>query len=92
MLAYVDTIFSGLVNCKVISISYAATGGYSIEVEYTSTLKGYTRGAREHWKAGSVVPREAVYRSRQACGQFRVKPYSWAELAPKAGLAINLEV
>lgn len=71
-LAYVDT-FLGLVPCKVTAIT-----DQTVTVRLTATRGTYQRGEilteRHPW----VIPRACVYRSRQHCGQERIRnAYRW---------------
>lgn len=72
-LAYLDTIGSGLVPCKVLAI-HSTGGSYPhviITVEVTASRLAYRRG--ERFDFDRVVPREAVSQRRYA---QRILPYN----------------
>jgi hypothetical protein len=72
-LVYLDT-FAGLVPCKIEAVT-----DRGITVKITATRGAYKRGSVErHNSPGHVLPRAVVSRSRQHCGQFRIRPFSWA--------------
>jgi len=77
--AFFDS-YSGLIPCVVTAIK-AGPRGYGGEMESWVTFKltaerhGYKKGETLSFSAGMVVPRKAVYRSRQACGQYRIREY-----------------
>lgn len=81
MLAYFDS-FAGLVPCRLVAIGQgharivvtAPRGGRQ------TLLAAYKRGQVVDTTWRKVVPRNAVYRSRQACGQYRIRPYSWGAI------------
>ena len=77
--AFFDS-YSGLIPCVVLAVK-AGPRGYGGEMESWVTFKltaerhGYKKGEVLSFSAGMVVPRKAVYRSRQACGQYRIRAY-----------------
>ena len=82
ILAFVDSS-GGLVPCRVVSIHCDTRGssvGLAIHCKITASRAGYDRGDFVTFSARTVVPRYAVYRSRQACGQTRIKAYDWRAL------------
>ena len=81
ILAFIDSS-GGLVPCRVVSIHdmRGSSVGLAIRCKITASRAGYDRGDFVTLDARTVVPRYAVYRSRQACGQTRIKAYDWRAL------------
>ena len=79
MLAYVDSLHSGLIPCKVLSIYRDEEHAYPIvKVRITKDIgmyQTYKRGEVLSFTPYIVVPRKAVYRPRSACGHQRIRPY-----------------
>ena len=85
-LAYIDSLH-GLVPCKVIEVKkykqdyFPFCTEVNIHVIVTAARPGYFKG--EHiilWHDDTIIPRASVYRSRQHCGQYRVRNnYTWVE-------------
>lgn len=76
MLAYLDTVTSGLVPVRILAIDVVN----GADVVVTGERYAYKRGTivRNVGLSG-VVPRSAVYRPR---GEYfpRIRPYSWAKI------------
>lgn len=75
-LAYFDS-FAGLVPCRILAVDDWSDTSSQARVQYTATRGPYKRGEYGTHVLRHVVPRSAVYRSRQACGHYRIRPYSW---------------
>lgn len=97
MLAYIDSITAGLVPCKVVAVQddrerffSSAQHALTIMVRVTAARPGYAVGDIVPCSQRMAVPRTAVYRSRQACGQYRILPYDWhkeaAHMLPRGSL------
>lgn len=79
-LAYIDTLWRGLVPCKVLAIDKSEHGQKLITVIVTATRNAYHKGETGQFTTLQVVPRDSVYRSRQHCGQLRIRnDYEWVE-------------
>lgn len=78
MLAYVDSV-NGLVPCKVFGAS-PTPRGWRVRVIITASRPNWPKGSTDVIAGWEAVPRSAVYRSRQACGQLRIRPYEWRAL------------
>ena len=84
-LAYINSFFAGLVPCKILSVADGNSKSYIdpswhrrwARVKCTANRKGYERGKVYELPLSAIVPRTAVYRSRQRCGQFMIRPYAW---------------
>lgn len=76
MLAYIDS-FSGPLPCKVVGADR-----FMLRVMVTARRDrlGYKLGQIVELPHHYVVPQAALYRSRMACGQYRIRPYSWARI------------
>jgi hypothetical protein len=84
-LVFIDSFSGGLIPARIRSAWRTAGGTLAIDTVLTATRGIYRRG--ETWcdadagrANGTIIPRPAVYRSRQHCGQYRVLPFRW-ELA-----------
>jgi hypothetical protein len=78
--AFYDT-FSGLIPCLVVGKDLETR---HLTVKITANRGPYKRGQIiSDLSFTFVVPRKAVFRSRQAGGKFRIRPYSWSELLPR---------
>lgn len=75
-LAYYDS-FAGLLPCRIVAVGDWNNDGSQARIQFTTTRGGYQRGEFCTTKLRNVIPRSAVYRSRQHCGQYRIKSYSW---------------
>lgn len=75
MLAYWDTLFSGLVPCRVI-----AADRDTLTIKVTATRHGHGVGdVIEGLTHRAVVPRAAVFKMRGSPWP-RIKTYSWAHI------------
>lgn len=84
-LAYLDSLYSGLVPCKVIDITGAGDGG-KVTVKLTASRGGYSRGETVETHPGHVIPRDKV---RTRDGQLRIiTSYVWAPEMPAGGADI----
>ena len=78
-LAYLDTLFDGLVPCKVIEVAYPGNGRVfssgEITVRITADRGAYKKGELLTEKASQVVPRSHV---RRTSGHARINSlYEW---------------
>lgn len=76
-LAYWDTVFSGLVPCRVVAITGPEgrpSADTTVEIELTANRGPYKRGERQRAWSIHVYPRGAVYAPR-GCYFPRVRPY-----------------
>lgn len=81
-LAYLDS-FSGIVPCRILAVGDWQDDESEARIKITATRGAHERGTLETVKLSRLIPRSALYRSRQHCGQYRIRPYSWP-LAPRA--------
>jgi len=80
-LVFFDSLSAGLIPAKVRKVWKSDQGHMCIDAVATATRNWCKRGdtlcnATQNAHR-SFVPRNAVYRSRQACGQYRILPYQW---------------
>lgn len=75
-LAYYDTLFSGLVPCKVTGIRvYNEFGHYEVNFTITATRGGYKAGEKLFSRPNYVIPRKMV---RVRNGHYVINPsYAW---------------
>jgi hypothetical protein len=71
-LALFDTIGSGLVKCKVLSIRQLPRGGTAVEFVVTATQGAYRKGEKLESTSTWVVPRKSVRRGKYFA---TIKPY-----------------
>lgn len=76
MLAYLDS-FAGLVPCRIVAVGDWNDPASLARIRYTATRGAYKRGEYDVQQLSNLVPRHAVYKSRQHCGQYRIRAYSW---------------
>lgn len=88
MLAYYETVRTGLVPCKVISITRQANGSLHLEARVTATRGGYERGGIIGDSSMHVIPRGAVRKFRSSPFP-KIMPFSWPDVAEKAGFPIT---
>lgn len=100
-LAYLDSMRSGLVPCRVLALGLeAAPDGrreWSAWVQYTAdrnpagTRPGppfaYAAGVLDFWNLSAIVPRAAV---RLVRGRHVIGPYAWADLFPGMASALAM--
>ncbi len=78
--AYLDSSI-GLVPCQVLAITEEQITPAStiithrVKIQITAKRYGYPKGYTMWIGSNLVVPRRSVYRSRQHCGQYRIRPY-----------------
>ena len=81
-LAYIDTLCSGLVPCKVLEVVETGSGEYAtagnIKVKITAKRRGYFVGdVVKHNAASKIIPRSHVYKSG---GKYRINScYRWTK-------------
>lgn len=77
-LAYIDTLRSGLVPCKVVSVSYERHFGNDwqvITVKVTGKRPGYKRGDVTTGTRSTIIPRDHIF---TRAGQYRILAgYIW---------------
>jgi hypothetical protein len=75
-LAYYDTLFNGLVPCKVTGIrTYNEFGHYEVMFTITADRGGYKKGEKLSAQPRNVVPRKMV---RVKHGHYGIKTnYAW---------------
>ena len=78
-LAYVDTVFSGLLPCRVIGAAWEGEE-LRLRVQYTATRGAYKSGAKELWPIARVVPRSAVSFRRYLT---TIRLYAWVQYLPE---------
>lgn len=67
----------------IIAKATAARGPYKRGEEFRFTTKRLSPWEPKDspiigaWLPGKLIPRTAVYRSRQHCGQYRIRAYQW---------------
>lgn len=80
------TSFAGLVPCRVTYLRRVTFADgrqeYWADIQCTATRGAYERGMRFGLDLSRIVPRPAVHRSRQRCGQFSIAAYAWADYIP----------
>lgn len=78
MLAFYETVRSGLVPLKVVKVARDEDGQIQITGKVTAARGPYKRGEIIEGGVVHMIPRTAVYKPR---GAFfpRILPYSWAE-------------
>lgn len=74
MLAYWDTLFSGLVPCRII-----AADRDTITIKITAARGGHKVGDIEVCTHRGVVPRASLFKRRGSPFR-RITPYSWARI------------
>lgn len=74
MLAYLDS-FAGMVPCRVLELSRDTA-----RVQFTATRGAYVKGSILDVRTARVVPRAALFRSRQRPGQYGIYAYRWAHI------------
>ena len=87
MLAYYETVRSGLVPCKVTRVVRAG-GELRIWAKVTGPRSGYARGDTIESTGLHMVPRHAVRRRRYST---IILAYDWAAEASRAGFRIEAE-
>lgn len=97
-LAYMDSLFAGLVPCRVIggAVSEHWPGGpvsVELRVQFTAPRYGtsrhaplYARGQIEAFGPRQIVPRRAVMRRKYGA---RILAYRWADLIPELARALE---
>lgn len=88
MLAYYETVRSGLVPCKVTRMVRAVRGELRIWAKVTGPRSGYARGDTIESTGLHMVPRHAVRRRRYST---IILAYDWAAEASRAGFRIEAE-
>lgn len=79
MLAYLDS-FAGMVPVRIVAVGDWNDDQCEARYQVTATRGAYKRGDFGTSRLGRLVPRTALYRSRQHCGQYRIRPYSWKQV------------
>lgn len=87
MLAYYETVRSGLVPCKVTRVVRAG-GELRIWAKVTGPRSGYARGDTIESTGLHMVPRHAVLRRRY---RTIILAYDWTAEASRAGFRIEAE-
>jgi hypothetical protein len=75
-LAYLDS-FAGMVPCKIVAVGDWSNDESEARIRITATRGAHKRGMFETVRLARLCPRSALYRSRQHCGQYRIRPYKW---------------
>lgn len=77
--AYIDTLMSGLVPCKVVEVRQSGSGRQAssgvVLAKVTADRRGYKRGEFVFGGASHIVPRDRVRRSKHAT--FVSVDYTW---------------
>jgi hypothetical protein len=80
-LVYFDS-FEGTVPCRILE-AWRSGNEWRFRLQATAQRGPYQRGAIiSDFPGRYVIPRGALYRSRQAYGQYRILPYIWEPEAP----------
>lgn len=75
-LAYYDGFRAGIVTVRIESVT---SDGDIVATVTARKNKLYARGDIITASHRSIVPRPCLYRSRQRCGQYMIRPYRWVQ-------------